>query len=268
MPDALAVPSGVVGPVDAYQEHAPPASLASYVECFWSRSGTRAGQPSTRSHRVLPDGCADVVVAFDSGGGAPAAAAVGTMTRPMLVTDTTQVSYVGVRFRPGVAGALFGLPASELADQRPDLTDVWPQVDPLIDALAASSDAGVRMRILSAEIARRLLAARSLPPASVVAAAASIAASRGTVSIRSLAGQLGVSRQHLARSFAHYVGLSPKMLARIVRARGVVEMARHAADVDWVSVALDAGYYDQSHLIADVRELTGLPPTSWLGARS
>jgi AraC-like DNA-binding protein len=46
-----------------------------------------------------------------------------------------------------------------------------------------------------------------------------------------------------------------------------VEMARGATDLDWVSVALDAGYYDQSHLIADVRELTGLSPGSWLGAR-
>ena len=268
MADALAAPSGPVGPVDAYQEHAPPASLASHIECFWSRTGTRGPHRLPRSHRVLPDGCADVVIAFDGPTGSPAAIAVGTMTRPVVFADTTHASYVGVRFRPGVAGTLFGMPACELTDQRPDLRDVWPQIDPLMDGLAGVSDASARTKILSAEIARRLLAARSLPPDSVVAAAARIAARRGRVSIGTLASQLGVSRQHLARTFAQHVGLSPKMLARIVRARGVVDVVRETTDVDWVSLALDAGYYDQSHLIADIRELTGLSPGSWLGARA
>lgn len=267
MPDALAVSSGAARPVGAYQEHAPPASLASYVECFWSRTGLPGASRSPRIHRVLPDGCADIVVAFDSDASGAAAAAVGTMTRPVVFTDSTCVSYVGVRLRPGVAGALFRAPASELTDQRPDLADVWPHTEPFTDALATTVETGARLKILTGEIARRLLAAPTLPPPTVLAATASIAASRGRLPIRSLAAQLGVSRQHLARSFAQYVGLSPKMLARIVRARSVVEMARDAAALDWVSVALDAGYYDQSHLIADVRELTGLSPGSWLGAR-
>ena len=268
MADAVAAPSGPVGPVDAYQEHAPPASLASYIECFWSRTGTGGPHRSPRSHRVLPDGCADVVIAFDSSTGSPAPMAVGTMTRPMVFADTTHASYVGVRFRPGVAGTLFGMPACELTDQRPDLRNVWPHLDALMDGLAAVSDASARTKMLSAEIARRLLAATSLPPDSVVTAAARIAARRGRVSIGTLAAQLGVSRQHLARTFAQHVGLSPKMLARIVRARAVVDVVRETTDVDWVSLALDAGYYDQSHLIADIRELTGLSPGSWLGARA
>jgi methylphosphotriester-DNA--protein-cysteine methyltransferase len=102
----------------------------------------------------------------------------------------------------------------------------------------------------------------------VTVAANRLAAARGNVPIRALAAELGVTRQHLARSFARHVGLSPKMLARIIRARGVVARARGATDVDWVSVALDAGYYDQSHLIAEVKELTGLPPGAWLGGRA
>jgi AraC-like DNA-binding protein len=268
MADAVSAPSGPVRPADAYQEHAPPASLASYIECFWSRTETLAPHRSPRSHRVLPDGCADIVIAFEGTAASPAAMAVGAMTRPVVFADTTHASYVGVRFRPGVAGTLFGMPACDLTDQRPDLRDVWPQVDALLDGLAGASDAAARTKILSAEIARRLLATTSLPPNSVVVAAARIAARRGRVSIGTLASQLGLSRQHLARSFAQHVGLSPKMLARIVRARAVVDVVRQTTEVDWVSLALDAGYYDQSHLIADIRELTGLSPGSWVEART
>jgi AraC-like DNA-binding protein len=108
------------------------------------------------------------------------------------------------------------------------------------------------------------LAADSATPPAVIAGTARIAAMRGNLSIRSLAADLGVTRQHLARSFALHVGVSPKVLARIVRARGVVSHARAVTDVDWSTLALDAGYYDQSHLIAEVKELTGMGPSGWL----
>jgi AraC-like DNA-binding protein len=265
MPDALSVPSGPARPDGAYREHAPPTSLEEYVECFWSRAESGGAAEVPRSHRVLPDGCADIVLAFH--GGTPTAAVVGTMTRPLVVRDSASVSYLGVRFRPGVAGVLFGMPASELTDARPVLGDVWPHTNVLNDALAVAGDTNTRIRVLSAEIARRLLAAPAATPATVCAAAARIAATRGRVSIRVLANELGVTRQHLARVFARHVGISPKMLARIVRARAVVDRACYAIAVDWSSMALDAGYYDQSHLIAEVKELTGLSPGAWLGAR-
>lgn len=39
----------------------------------------------------------------------------------------------------------------------------------------------------------------------------------------------------------------------------------------WARIAVDAGYYDQSHLIADFQELVGLTPGAFLeraGGRS
>jgi AraC-like DNA-binding protein len=34
--------------------------------------------------------------------------------------------------------------------------------------------------------------------------------------------------------------------------------------VDWAQVALDCGYYDQSHFIHDFREFSGLSPSVYL----
>jgi AraC-like DNA-binding protein len=118
------------------------------------------------------------------------------------------------------------------------------------------------MRALSAAVARRLLAAPRAPRA-VRAATERIGAARGDVSIRALTAELGLTRQYLARAFAEHVGLSPKMLARVLRARSVVQAARRGGDVDWSTLALEAGYYDQSHLIGELKELTGLVPTAW-----
>jgi methylphosphotriester-DNA--protein-cysteine methyltransferase len=161
---------------------------------------------------------------------------------------------------------LFGLPASELTDERVALAEVWADGDALRDALARATDLSARIRTTSVAIARRLLAAGDTPPVAVIAAAERIVATHGKVPIAALAAELGVTRQHLARSFARHVGLSPKLLARVVRARHVVQRLRRGGDVDWSGLALEAGYYDQSHLIGELKELTGLPPSAWAAA--
>jgi AraC-like DNA-binding protein len=37
---------------------------------------------------------------------------------------------------------------------------------------------------------------------------------------------------------------------------------------DWSSIARDAGYYDQAHLIGDFRDLTGLTPNAFVARRA
>jgi hypothetical protein len=59
----------------AYRERSPSAALAPYVEAFWTID-TPSGAPS---HRVLPDGCMDLL--FDASGGR----IVGAMTRAVVV---------------------------------------------------------------------------------------------------------------------------------------------------------------------------------------
>ena len=51
-----------------YAEHAPPPDLAPYVACFWT--GASSPVPTCRAvHRVLPDGCVDIIFAFGRQGG-------------------------------------------------------------------------------------------------------------------------------------------------------------------------------------------------------
>jgi AraC-like DNA-binding protein len=71
-----------------------------------------------------------------------------------------------------------------------------------------------------------------------------------------------VSRQHLARRFAAHVGVSPKTLCRVARMKEVLRIAGNAR-AGWAAVAADLGYYDQSHLVAEFRSLTGLTPARW-----
>jgi AraC-like DNA-binding protein len=80
--------------------------------------------------------------------------------------------------------------------------------------------------------------------------------------VEDVAGQLGVTARHLRRAFTETIGVGPKDFARGVRLTRAVRMA--GASRDWTRIAAEAGYYDQSHLIADFRELTGNTPGALL----
>jgi AraC-like DNA-binding protein len=59
------------------------------------------------------------------------------------------------------------------------------------------------------------------------------------------------------------VGVPPKTFARVVRLQRLLEALRSARDPHWSALATWAGYYDQSHLVAEFKELTGVTPSAW-----
>ena len=273
-----------------YQEFPSPPGLAGLVDCLWlSEAPAAPAGPALLpvAHRVLPDNCTDILWQ-DSGD----AFFVGMMSTWFDVPASRRVRTVAVRFRPGAASLFVGpVPLAGLVDQRAGLDQLWGRsaVDRLGDELwsVARSDAE-RLALLTEAIYARLalapagaraasaLASRvvaSAPAGQALAlhAVAQLEASGGGLRVESLAAALGVSRQYLANQFRDHVGLSPKLFARICRFRAArtaalaAEPGRHGHD--WATLALDSGYFDQSHLIRDFQDFTGASPDVHLGNR-
>ena len=167
------------------------------------------------------------------------------MTRPLLLEPGIPAEFLGVRFRPGRAAAFLRIPLAEFTDARVPLADVWKGWDGRIDIPS-----------LEQELLRRLDPDRDRRVDAAIARIAS-----GARRIEDVANEIGISRQHLARQFMHHVGVPPKTFARVIRFRRLLEAL--GPDVDWAEIALEHGYYDQSHLIAEFRELAGATPTSF-----
>jgi AraC-like DNA-binding protein len=85
----------------------------------------------------------------------------------------------------------------------------------------------------------------------------------GTVSIRELSDQLGISQNHLGTLFKRVVGTSAKEVARLYRFEHILHAIDHAHPVDWTQIALQFGYYDVSHLHKDFVAFTGHNPTDY-----
>lgn len=155
-------------------------------------------------------------------------------------------------------------PVGELTDRIIALEDVWGSRE-LEDELSETSGDSERLDLLEAELCQcltgRRLSERSAP-IDLAALAAFIHRRRGQVTVQGLADSAGVSRQHLARLFREGIGVAPKMYARIVRFRASLACTGRGA-----ALAADLGYFDQSHMIAEFKEFSGLTPGTLIAER-
>ena len=79
--------------------------------------------------------------------------------------------------------------------------------------------------------------------------------------IEMIAGDMGLSRQHLTRLFQRHVGVGPKVFARVIRLQSLLDGIKRTASPIWAAISLESGYYDQAHMVNECRDLTGLTPT-------
>ncbi len=253
-----------------YTEWTPRGPLADAVDAFWQfwvplRSARGATMP--RQHRVLPDGCTDLIFGFQQSPGpvwltAPRLAAVGPMKRFILVDLAPGAVSLGVRLRPGWAHALLGVSPRELCGLNVSVTDCAPALTALQHRLESCGSAAQAMALLQDTIERRWAAFREAASPRALLALKQLQATAGQVRMGALARSLGVSERTLHRDILDAAGTPPKLLARVLRFQRAVSRLREGGAVDLSTLALDCGYADQAHLSREVRELAGLSPTA------
>jgi AraC-like DNA-binding protein len=237
-----------------YREIAPPPGIAAHVASFW----TRGPEPAERTHRIVPDACADIV--WITGRRLLVA---GPSTGPVISTIPCGGSAVGVRFRVGAAGSALGVPARELLDGYADLEAVWGDDGArLAHRLAAAPTLDAALAALTAAVERRLPPPDAIDP---VVRAAAVGAARPRTPVEALGAGLGIGDRQLRRRFDDAVGYGPKTLQRVLRFQRFLALAE-TADGDLAQLAFTAGYADQAHLTRECTRLAGLPPAALLAS--
>lgn len=246
--------------VRMYREFLAPAELRSTIECYWQIEGDYA---APRRNRIVPDGCADIILDLCVSGtcaGGPAQLVVGTMTRHRAADVIGAVSLLGVRFRAGGLTPLLGVTASELTDAVLPLGDLWTDAASIHDEVATAAPAERIPRLTA--ILRRRVEQRRARDATVSAADALLRQSHGAISVTALLQHLGIGARRLQRLYATHVGASPQFAARVYRLRHALRLLRES-DTPAAQVAVLAGFFDQPHMIRDLRELAGTTPDAY-----
>lgn len=85
---------------------------------------------------------------------------------------------------------------------------------------------------------------------------------KGSISIPFLTDKYEIHAKTLERMFSERVGLPPKRYARVIRAIHAMKQTATTSN-QLTEIAMDCGYFDQSHFIKEIKSLSGASPSSF-----
>jgi AraC-like DNA-binding protein len=241
-----------------YRERRPVPALADHITSVWFQRVLPEAVPYT--HHSVPNGSADLVCVVGS-----TPRLVGPQTGPVTETLTPGTTVVGVRFRPGAAPSVLGLPASELVDQSVEWGELGNgSAAALGERVAGASSPAEAAAAVEQEILARMADASALDP--IAAEAVERLLPWRATDVASLTQVLYISERQLRRRLEGATGFSPKVLQRMLRFQGFLALAnaRERPSEDLARLAAEAGYADQSHLTRESVRLAGRSPRTVL----
>jgi AraC-like DNA-binding protein len=99
------------------------------------------------------------------------------------------------------------------------------------------------------------------PDKLILTALKKIHSANGIIKIKDLARTLNVSLDPFEKRFRRIVGTSPKQFSSIIRMESIISSRLQKQTL--TAIALDAGYFDQSHFNKDFKLFTGQTPTDF-----
>jgi AraC-like DNA-binding protein len=247
----------------SYLERRPGRALGGLVSSVWVQRVAPDAPPYV--HRAIPNGS----VEFRCRPGA-AVQIVGPLTRPLVEVLPPGSMVMGVRFYPGAAAGVLGVPPSEFADLTLDAGELWGRRA----AIVGERVAGAATPQEAVALLQELIAARradATAPDLLVAEAVHGMMPWRVGDLGSLRSSLYVSERQFRRRCESAVGVAPKALQRMLRFQGFLAQvqfalsrgARPAGD-GLARLATGVGYADQSHLTRECLRLTGVTPRMFL----
>jgi AraC-like DNA-binding protein len=225
----------------------------------------QSGGDSGTGHRVVPDGCMDMLFQWLPDGRIVRSSLCGAFWTPFdALPSSGSTRYFGIRFFPGGLYRLLRIPSVEFTDRLLPLEDIPG---------APAFELAERLPCCSSFEERTIVAERCLLAAakqqqpldsdpSFGNALFDLFRSGGTMPVRELSVRGAVSERHLHRLFMRWTGIGPKSFGRIVRFQTILADMKRCSDsrCDWADTAVKFGYADQAHFIRDFKSLYGQPP--------
>jgi AraC-like DNA-binding protein len=251
----------------------PTAFLSDFVENFWLYEGYEGEHTN---ERILPTGTIELVINLREDelriynaerpdrcarfSGAVVSGAYGKG----FVSDTEEEAFImGVHFKPGGAFPFLGIPADEIADTHVDLETLWSSsAIRLRERLCGASTSAERFNLLQEALIRSLF--RPMEHHYAVSTALEAFGRNPNQAVRDIAKEVGLSQRRFIQIFKSEVGVTPKLFSRVRRFQRARAFIEQRDTSDWTNIAMECGYFDQSHLIREFQEFSGTSPAAYL----
>ncbi len=232
--------------------------LATAVEGCWFQRGPAPSRverilPMTSVHLVVNLGAQPYLVRTADGPWRELGRVFCSGLRDHLVLSASPdlIVNAGAVLRPDALLAL-GLDPIRLAGA---VADVVLDVQP-----AFGDDGEAVLDRLEAALLARLRTAAIDP---LVRGVVDALGARPGTPIGELATAAGVSHPALVPRFRRSTGITPKLFAELVRFHRLIDLISVPDDVSWSALAIESGYYDQSHAARSFRQFAGLTPAAY-----
>ena len=255
------------------QAFKPTPALAAYITDIWVwEIECATQQDAAASLTLLPDGHPAMCFVY----GAPLTASdgqrsfttrsavCGFQARPVQVTCAGRAAGITVRFRPWSLPHFVQPSLEEAAERRIHCRDLFGDgaVEALESELFELPHALARVRRVE-RFLLTLLRVQDADPL-IEKAVHTLCSAGYNTRVGQMARALGASERTLERRFRRAIGVAPKQFSRVMRLQAALTLQAQAQPVRWSELALDAGFYDQAHLIRETRELFGTTPSTLL----
>ncbi|MGP0076629.1 MAG: DUF6597 domain-containing transcriptional factor [Bryobacteraceae bacterium] len=183
-----------------------------------------------------------------------------------LVIGTAMQSFImGVCFKPNGAFPFLRMPAGELSNATVSLDALWGRAaavdlrDQLLEAPTHQARFEIMERTLLTELRRGFDR-----HAAVDFGLRRFMAAPHITTIAGVTDQIGLSPKRFIQIFRDETGFTPKVFCRIRRFQQALDRIGGRKSVEWATVALDSGYFDQAHFNHDFRAFSGINPSTYL----
>jgi len=251
-----------------YCSHQPMKELADYVRFFWTLEA-RLDSTEAFAHRALPDNCLELIFyckgqlsissSQGSEGNTFTSGVFGQAHKFRQFKTGNDFTLFGVYFYPHALKTLFNLPAMALTNIMVDSESLWgSEGKSLEEKVMLAPDSAARITLVSSFLLRRLKAVEKREQ-SFITLMKNVIDNNRLVSIPAFADDFNLSRRQLERRFKDLSGFSPKDFFRIVRFKKALK-GSELPDKTLAQIAIDSGYYDQSHFTHEFRKFSGYSP--------
>jgi AraC-like DNA-binding protein len=258
-----------------FNSYKPKGAISRCVENFWLYEGYEGEHAN---ERILPTGTIELVInlredelrIYDADQPEKCSrfsgAVVSGAYRKGFISDSDEEGFIiGIHFKPGGAFPFLDVPVHEIADAHLDLELLWGYSAKLLrEQLCEATTAQARFELLESALTDHVC--HPFEPHYAVASALEAFGKRVDVGVRDVAKETGLSHRRFSQLFKREVGMTPKLFSRVQRfqqTRSAIHQ-HDAGAVDWADTAMECGYSDQSHMIREFLEFSGMSPEAYL----
>jgi len=251
-----------------FERISPKDELKTFVDCYWTVENQ---DPLPIEQKIIPDGFPEMIFHY----GDPYRIKLngpweiqspnllgGQITNHFFLKNTGISSILGIKFKPAALAQLFDISMHELTNKVIPLHDIQPvDVKTLESSIEGYDNHQQRISAIENFLINKIKEAQV--DMRVNKAIDRIFESNGMITVAGLCEFAGASERQLERLFKKFIGLSPKLYARVIQFSYIFQVIQGQKEMNGSELGIASGYYDQSHFIKNFKAFTGEDPSRY-----